>query len=199
MGVMRMRTALTVMTRTRTSNKPNDYGKTVFLFLLDLSLFIITIVGQRISASADAGKEGHADRGTVLACSPLQLVMSKQQHWHEGSRADYITSLALSRSHAESHGRFFPSHSRPNHNHHDNAHTSKHMPKRLQHSAIPDLRFEPTYLAKLSTAGSDWKSIAWITVRDHAISPLLQGVLWCVVFISQPHCLPSGPTTLWFS
>ena len=112
---------------------------------------------------------------------------------HEGSRADYITSLALARSHAEIHGRPFSFHSHPTWNHrHDNTRASKDMPKHLQSSAIPDLRFEPTYLAKLSTAGSDWQSVAWITVRDHAISPLLQGVLWCVAFKSYTPS-PLGP------
>lgn len=128
-------------------------------------------------------------RGPRYRSGSAQLVMSK---WHEGSRAEYITSLALARSHAESHGRTFPFHSHPTRNHHDNAHASNHMPKRLQPSAIPDLRFEPTYLAKLSTAGSDWQSVAWITVRDHAISPLIQGVLWCVAFESHPLS-PLGP------
>jgi hypothetical protein len=105
--------------------------------------------------------------------------MSMQQHWHEGSRADYITSLALARSHAEGHSRLFPSQAYPFH-HRDNTHPSKHMPKRLQPSAIPDLRFEPTYLAKLEAADPGWQSIVWITIRDHAISPLLQGALWYV-------------------
>jgi hypothetical protein len=127
--------------------------------------------------SADAARL----HGPPTVCLLSQLVMSesKQQQGHEGSRADYITSLALARSHAEIHGRFFTSHTYPK-NHHDDTPTSRHMPKRLQTSAIPDLRFEPTYMAKLASAGSDWKSVVWITVRDHAISPLLQGVLWCV-------------------
>jgi hypothetical protein len=105
--------------------------------------------------------------------------MSIQQNRHEGSRADYITSLALARSHVEGHGRLFPSHSHPFH-HRDITHPSEHMPKRLQPSAIPDLRFEPTYLAKLQASDPGWQSIVWITIRDHAISPLLQGALWCV-------------------
>ncbi|KAH9952951.1 hypothetical protein BC827DRAFT_1251343 [Russula dissimulans] len=113
----------------------------------------------------------------TVEVSQLQVVMSMQQHWHEGSRVDYITSLALARSHAESHGRLFPSHSHPFH-HRDNTHPSKHMPTRFQPSAIPDLRFEPTYLAKLQAADPGWKCIVWITIRDHAISPLLQGALW---------------------
>jgi hypothetical protein len=29
----------------------------------------------------------------------------------------------------------------------------------------------------------EWASVAWITVRDQVISPLLQGALWCVVDI----------------
>src|SRR6266436_3617591 len=115
-----------------------------------------------------------------LSATLSELIMSKQ-HWHEGSRVDYITSLALARSHAESHGRLFPSHTHPFHRH-DNTHPSPHMPKRLQLSAIPDLRFEQTYLAKIEAADPSWHSIAWITIRDYAISPLLQGALWCVPF-----------------
>ncbi|KAI9435682.1 hypothetical protein H4582DRAFT_2079284 [Lactarius indigo] len=42
---------------------------------------------------------------------------------------------------------------------------------------IPDLRFEPTYLAKLATAGPGWQSVVWVTIRDQVISPLLQGAL----------------------
>jgi autophagy-related ATG43-like protein len=114
----------------------------------------------------------------------VRVAMSRPQHWHEGSRADYITSLALARSNAESHGRLFTSHSHPFHRH-DNTRTSTHVPKRLQPSAIPDLRFEPTYLAKLEVADPGWKSVAWITIRENAISPLLQGVIWCVAFKAQ--------------
>jgi hypothetical protein len=94
--------------------------------------------------------------------------MSKE-HWHAGPRSDYITALALARSNAETQGH---SGSRPKHD--------RHMPKRLPPSAIPDLRFEPTYLAKLAAAGSGWQSIVYITVRDQVINPLLQGALWCV-------------------
>jgi Autophagy receptor ATG43 len=54
------------------------------------------------------------------------------------------------------------------------------MPKRLPPSAIPDLRFEPTYLAKLEAADPGWRSVVWITIRDHAVNPLLQGALWYV-------------------
>jgi hypothetical protein len=128
------------------------------------------------------GHTVRASRSLVLhrrGLSQLQVVMSMQQHWHEGSRADYISSLALACIQPDGHGRLFPSHSHPSH-HRDNAHPSKHMPKRLQPSAITDLRFEPTYLAKLEAADPGWRSVVWITIRDHAISPLIQGALWCV-------------------
>lgn len=96
--------------------------------------------------------------------------MSKE-HWHLGSRSDYIASLALARTHADNQSRF---NSHPKHDTHN-------MPERLHPSAIPDLRFEPTYLAKLAAAGPGWQSVVWITVRDQVISPLFQGAVWCVV------------------
>jgi Autophagy receptor ATG43 len=121
-----------------------------------------------------AGSLGHYGSTTG---SKYSTIMSRE-HWHLGSRSDYITSLALSHSHAEHLGRVH-SHSRLPHD------TRTHMPKRLQPSAIPDLRFEPTYLAKLSTAGPGWKSVVWVTMRDQVISPLIQGVLWCVTDVSS--------------
>src|SRR5712672_1445314 len=98
--------------------------------------------------------------------------MSQQEYWHAGSRSSYLTALAFVRSHAEHHGRF------PSHPMHD-----ARTPMRLPPSAIPDLRFEPTYLAKLATAGPGWQSVLWVTVRDQVISPLIQGALWCVVCV----------------
>ncbi|KAI9507946.1 hypothetical protein F5148DRAFT_1200764 [Russula earlei] len=92
-----------------------------------------------------------------------------QEHWHAGSRSNYITALALARSHAESQGRF---HFHPKHD--------VRTPKRLPPSAIPDLRFEPTYLAKLAAAGPGWQSVFFVTVLDQVISPLIQGALWYV-------------------
>lgn len=91
-------------------------------------------------------------------------------------RSDYITALALSRSHAENQSGSLP---RPKHD----------VPKHLKPSMIiPDLRFEPTYLAKLAAAGPGWQSVAWVTIRDQVISPLLQGALWCVSSIAA--CYP---------
>ncbi len=87
---------------------------------------------------------------------------------HAHQRSDYITALALSRSHAGNPNR---SYSHPKHD----------MPKRRKPTVIiPDLRFEPTYLAKLAAADPGWQSVVWVTMRDQVVSPLLQGVLWCV-------------------
>jgi hypothetical protein len=89
-------------------------------------------------------------------------------------RSDYITALALSRSYAENKS---GSHFRPKHD------VRKH-PKPAM--IIPDLRFEPTYLAKLAVAGPGWQSVVWVTIRDQVISPLMQGVLWYV----RPYLSP---------
>ena len=73
-----------------------------------------------------------------------------------------------------------------------------HAPLKLP--AIPDLRFEYSYLKSVSSAvktswvedaGSEggghyevvsvnWKRVGWITTRDQIITPLLQGTVWCV-------------------
>jgi len=42
---------------------------------------------------------------------------------------------------------------------------------------LPDLRFQQSYLASLKGADS-WGRIAWITVRDQILLPLIQGTLW---------------------
>ncbi|KAI0247191.1 hypothetical protein BJV78DRAFT_951472 [Lactifluus subvellereus] len=99
------------------------------------------------------------------------MVMSKER---TVSRPDYITALALSRSNAENQARFHP-------------HPKRDSPKRLQPSLIPDLRFEPTYLARLEVADPGWQSVVWVTVRDQVLNPLIQGVLWCVA------CRMPGP------
>lgn len=99
--------------------------------------------------------------------------MSKE---HIRPRSDYITALALARTHAEN-----QSGSRP--------HPKPDVPTHLRKPSmiIPDLRFEPTYLAKLAAADPGWQSVIWVTIRDQVISPLLQGALWgtATVFI-QP-------------
>ncbi|EYE93425.1 DUF1770 domain-containing protein [Aspergillus ruber CBS 135680] len=47
----------------------------------------------------------------------------------------------------------------------------KHLPP------LPDLRFEQSYLASLKDADT-WGRVAWITIRDQVILPLVQGTLW---------------------
>ena len=100
------------------------------------------------------------------------MVTSKE---HIGSRSDYINALALSRSQAENHGRF--NNPLPKHN--------SERPNRLQPALIPDLRFEPTYLARLAVAGTGFQTVVWVTLRDQVISPLIQGALWCVACHAQ--------------
>ncbi|KAA8643093.1 hypothetical protein EYZ11_006174 [Aspergillus tanneri] len=42
---------------------------------------------------------------------------------------------------------------------------------------LPDLRFEQSYLASIRGADT-WGRVAWITVRDQVLLPLIQGTLW---------------------
>ncbi|KAL2865666.1 DUF1770 domain-containing protein [Aspergillus lucknowensis] len=42
---------------------------------------------------------------------------------------------------------------------------------------LPDLRFEQSYLASIRGADT-WGRVAWITVRDQILLPLVQGTLW---------------------
>ncbi|KAF7596314.1 hypothetical protein BBP40_002458 [Aspergillus hancockii] len=42
---------------------------------------------------------------------------------------------------------------------------------------MPDLRFEQSYLASLRGADT-WGRVAWITIRDQVLLPLVQGTVW---------------------
>ncbi|GKZ54776.1 hypothetical protein AnigIFM49718_010899 [Aspergillus niger] len=42
---------------------------------------------------------------------------------------------------------------------------------------LPDLRFEQSYLASLRGADT-WGRVAWITIRDQVLLPLIQGTVW---------------------
>ncbi|CAI7675575.1 unnamed protein product [Penicillium pancosmium] len=42
---------------------------------------------------------------------------------------------------------------------------------------LPDLRFEQSYLASIKDADT-WGRVAWITVRDQVLLPLIQGTVW---------------------
>ncbi|KAI0042755.1 hypothetical protein FA95DRAFT_535022 [Auriscalpium vulgare] len=125
----------------------------------------------------------------------------------ESARPDYITHLALSRA-AQFHGR------------HERTEQAHHAP-RLPASVIPDLRFEQTYLKKITphirlergvrvkgkekegdhVAGEvvsvEWGKVIWITARDQVISPLVQGVLWGTATHFMRPVLMSLSAYLW--
>ncbi|RDW78775.1 DUF1770 domain-containing protein [Aspergillus mulundensis] len=42
---------------------------------------------------------------------------------------------------------------------------------------LPDLRFEQSYLSSIRGADT-WGRVAWITIRDQVLLPLVQGTLW---------------------
>lgn len=51
---------------------------------------------------------------------------------------------------------------------------------------IPDFRFEQSYLASLKNADTNWK-VAFITIRDQMVLPLVQGVVWNLVQFGWRH------------
>lgn len=48
------------------------------------------------------------------------------------------------------------------------------------HLQLPDLRFEQSYLKSIENA-SDWKMVAYITLKDQVLMPLVQGVAWTLI------------------
>jgi len=82
------------------------------------------------------------------------------------------------------------------------AHESNSKMAKTKLPAIPDLRFEYSYLknvqpfVKIKRVGRqregespheiieiEWRQVLWVTLRDQVIHPLLQGTLWCVVWL----------------
>jgi len=51
------------------------------------------------------------------------------------------------------------------------------VPRRPSMPPLPDLRFEQSYLASIANADTKWR-VAYITIRDQVIFPLVQGTLW---------------------
>lgn len=51
---------------------------------------------------------------------------------------------------------------------------------------LPDLRFEQSYLKSISACSSNW-SVAYVTLRDQLLLPLLQGTLWTLVLSGWRH------------
>lgn len=54
------------------------------------------------------------------------------------------------------------------------------LPRRASLPPLPDLRFEQSYLASISAADTNWR-VAYITIRDQVMMPLLQGMVWTLV------------------
>ncbi|GME28664.1 hypothetical protein GTA08_BOTSDO08093 [Neofusicoccum parvum] len=61
-------------------------------------------------------------------------------------------------------------------------------PRRPPHHLppLPDLRFEQSYLKSIAGCGSGW-GVAYVTVRDQVVLPLLQGTLWTLVLSGWRH------------
>ncbi|KAL1587655.1 hypothetical protein WHR41_03583 [Cladosporium halotolerans] len=59
-------------------------------------------------------------------------------------------------------------------------------PRKPQMPPLPDLRFEQSYLASISTA-RDWKVVTYITIRDQVFMPLVQGMAWTLIVSGWRH------------
>ncbi|KIW51562.1 hypothetical protein PV05_10270 [Exophiala xenobiotica] len=59
-------------------------------------------------------------------------------------------------------------------------------PRRKSFPPIPDFRFEQSYLASIKAADTNWK-IAFITVRDQVLLPLIQGIAWNLIMFGWRH------------
>lgn len=59
-------------------------------------------------------------------------------------------------------------------------------PRRKSFPPIPDFRFEQSYLASLKDADTKWK-VAFITVRDQVLLPLVQGIAWNLIMSGWRH------------
>ncbi|KAF9890938.1 hypothetical protein FE257_005195 [Aspergillus nanangensis] len=59
----------------------------------------------------------------------------------------------------------------------DSHHMIRSVPRRQTLPPLPDLRFEQSYLASIRGADT-WGRVAWITIRDQVLLPLIQGTLW---------------------
>lgn len=51
------------------------------------------------------------------------------------------------------------------------------VPRKRNLPPLPDLRFEQSYLASIQNTTS-WQGVAYITIRDQLLLPLVQGTLW---------------------
>ncbi|KAK3117862.1 hypothetical protein LTR53_000412 [Teratosphaeriaceae sp. CCFEE 6253] len=59
-------------------------------------------------------------------------------------------------------------------------------PRGPQMPPLPDLRFEQSYLASIKEA-KGWQGVAFITLRDQLMMPLVQGMAWTLVVSGWRH------------
>ncbi|CAK1362224.1 unnamed protein product [Cercospora beticola] len=59
----------------------------------------------------------------------------------------------------------------------------RHAPRHLQ---LPDLRFEQSYLKSIEKA-EDWRMVAYITMKDQVLMPLVQGLAWSLIVAGWRH------------
>ncbi|KAK3725496.1 hypothetical protein LTR37_000466 [Vermiconidia calcicola] len=59
-------------------------------------------------------------------------------------------------------------------------------PRRPQMPPLPDLRFEQSYLASIKDTQS-WQGVAYITIRDQVMMPLVQGIAWTLIVAGWRH------------
>lgn len=60
------------------------------------------------------------------------------------------------------------------------------VPRKPQLPPLPDLRFEQSYLASIENA-KGWQGVAYITMRDQVMMPLIQGVAWTLIVAGWRH------------
>ncbi|RMY80737.1 hypothetical protein D0862_12606 [Hortaea werneckii] len=58
--------------------------------------------------------------------------------------------------------------------------TLRPTPRKPQMPPLPDLRFEQSYLASIKDANG-WQGVAFITLRDQFLMPLIQGMTWTLI------------------
>ncbi|PNS18267.1 hypothetical protein CAC42_7636 [Sphaceloma murrayae] len=59
-------------------------------------------------------------------------------------------------------------------------------PRRSNLPPLPDLRFEQSYLASIQHADT-WQKVAFITIKDQVVMPLMQGMIWTLAVAGWRH------------
>ena len=60
------------------------------------------------------------------------------------------------------------------------------VPRPTNLPPLPDMRFEQSYLKSIQAA-EDWRMVAYITVRDQLLMPLVQGMGWQLALAGWKH------------